>query len=258
MKNELSKLIITETCALNRVSLASGSKNVRNNREHNAFAYKVKGRTVYTVDGKNYVSDSKHVILLPKGLAYSFHCEEFGVCLMVEFETSVATFDTIQSFKINNPSEIYGLLDRMERNWTFQKTGYTAFCLSGIYQLIYKMEQQQEIPYALQKKMDCIRPSLSFLEENYSNPTLNSAQLAQLSGISEIYFRKLFTAIFGIPPKRYINTIRITKAKELLRSDYSFVLDVAESVGFSDIYHFYKVFKASTGCTPTEYAKRDQ
>jgi len=74
-------------------------------------------------------------------------------------------------------------------------------------------------------------------------------------GVSTVYFRKLFTKIIGISPINYIQQLRIKKAKEMLKSDFSKISVISEAVGYPNIYHFSKMFKQITGVSPTEYAK---
>ena len=54
---------------------------------------------------------------------------------------------------------------------------------------------------------------------------------------------------------RYLQTVRMEKAKDMLAGDYMPISDIAESVGFKSIYHFSKTFKNIVGYTPTEYGR---
>ena len=58
-----------------------------------------------------------------------------------------------------------------------------------------------------------------------------------------------------MPPKKYIGLIRMTKAKELLLTGEVTVQQVAEAVGFRDVYGFCKAFRKAHDCTPTEFRK---
>ena len=80
-------------------------------------------------------------------------------------------------------------------------------------------------------------------------------KLADISGISSVYFRKIFSEIYGMPPMQYVGRIRIEKAKGMLIGDFISVTQIAEMSGFGSVYHFCKAFKKSTGLTPTEWAK---
>jgi YesN/AraC family two-component response regulator len=60
----------------------------------------------------------------------------------------------------------------------------------------------------------------------------------------------------GISPISYVYELRIKKAKEMLKSDYSSIADIAQSLGYLSIYDFSKAFKKYTGVSPLKYAKQ--
>lgn len=70
-----------------------------------------------------------------------------------------------------------------------------------------------------------------------------------------MYFRKVFTRVYGESPIKYLRTVRIKKAKELLIGDDASIGRIAEMTGYSSVYTFSKMFKLETGVSPTEYAK---
>ncbi|MBR3941740.1 MAG: helix-turn-helix transcriptional regulator, partial [Clostridia bacterium] len=51
----------------------------------------------------------------------------------------------------------------------------------------------------------------------------------------------------------YTHNIRIEKAKEMLKSDYGTISDIAQSVGYPSIYDFSRAFKKHTGISPSKY-----
>ena len=83
-------------------------------------------------------------------------------------------------------------------------------------------------------------------------------ELAELCGVSTVYFRKLFDSVYGVPPIRWLNTLRMERACAMLESDYESIGQIAESVGCTSIYHFSRSFRAHTGVSPSEYAKREK
>ena len=76
--------------------------------------------------------------------------------------------------------------------------------------------------------------------------------------MSTVGFRKNFQATYGVSPIRYLHQYRIQKAKDLLSSDYGSITQVAESTGYSSVYHFSKMFSQYTGMSPTEYVKQSK
>jgi AraC-like DNA-binding protein len=71
--------------------------------------------------------------------------------------------------------------------------------------------------------------------------------------MSTVYFRELFHKVYGVSPMNYIQNLRIRRAKEMLRSDYSSITDIAFALGYNNIYEFSKAFKKHTGVPPTKY-----
>lgn len=55
----------------------------------------------------------------------------------------------------------------------------------------------------------------------------------------------------------YLHKLRIKKAKEILRSDYESISDIASSLGYADVYDFSRTFK-KVGLSPSQYAKLHQ
>ena len=76
--------------------------------------------------------------------------------------------------------------------------------------------------------------------------------LAKKSYLSKTNFFKLFKYELGISPNQFILNERISKAKELLKTNRS-IKEVAFATGFSDSNHFIKTFKSYEGITPGKY-----
>jgi AraC-like DNA-binding protein len=93
------------------------------------------------------------------------------------------------------------------------------------------------------------------INAQYSDPSLTNARLAEACSLSEVYFRKLFGAHFGISPKQFIIDHRLRRASQLLTEARRSISEIAEATGFSNQYHFSRIFKARFGITPSEYRK---
>ncbi len=80
--------------------------------------------------------------------------------------------------------------------------------------------------------------------------------LASQLAVSEDHLRRLFRAVYGKTPQQYLAERRIRHAAELLRKTPRGVKEVATAVGWSNVAHFYKLFKRSVGLTPAGYRAR--
>lgn len=92
----------------------------------------------------------------------------------------------------------------------------------------------------------------SYIRENYMYE-LSMQELARRMNYSEAYFCKLFKQSFGQNFISYLTDIRIEEAKRLLEQPTMNVKEVGRFVGYGDANYFAKVFKRSTGQSPTEY-----
>ena len=74
--------------------------------------------------------------------------------------------------------------------------------------------------------------------------------------VSEVYFRKLFLKHMNTSPKQYIIDIRLQKAKQLLAEGVFSISAISEKCGFSNPYHFCRIFKDRIGIPPLRIQKR--
>ena len=81
--------------------------------------------------------------------------------------------------------------------------------------------------------------------------------LSTLAGVNKTTLISIFKEVYGTTPIRYINRIRLRKAKELLVNTDTSVSEIADLVGFQSIHYFSRFFKAKENCTPMEYRMRN-
>lgn len=115
------------------------------------------------------------------------------------------------------------------------------------YAILYKLSPDE-------KDVGILLPAIEHIEKNYSSHNVSNTELARLCNISEVYFRKLFFRKLNTTPKQYLLDLRISKAKELLAEGTLKISAVAERCGFTNQYHFCRIFKDKVGKTPSEYA----
>lgn len=94
--------------------------------------------------------------------------------------------------------------------------------------------------------------ALEFIEENY-NEQISLNEIAEYTFVSTYYISRLFKKELGKNFVDYLNEIRITKAKELLKDLRYKTYEVAELVGITDAHYFSKLFKKYESITPSEY-----
>lgn len=93
-----------------------------------------------------------------------------------------------------------------------------------------------------------------FIEKNYKED-ISLNQIADEIGYSSSYISIIFKDYSGTYFVDYLNSFRVTKAKEIFNKQNISVRKTAKKVGFNSSQHFIRVFKKIEGITPGQYKK---
>ena len=76
---------------------------------------------------------------------------------------------------------------------------------------------------------------------------------AREAGLSRAHFFRLFEASVGVPPKVYLNVVRMEKAVDAVLNRSASVSDIARQLGFAEPAHFTRFFRNHSGVSPREF-----
>ena len=93
-----------------------------------------------------------------------------------------------------------------------------------------------------------------FLMEHF-NHKITLEDLGNHFNLNPFYLQKQFKRYIGQSPTEYLIYLRITKAKELIRTTDKSVGEIAREVGIDNLGYFTRLFKKVEGITPHEYNK---
>lgn len=218
------------------------------------IALKSGGKTYYNQNGKEILSDKNHVVLLPKGAVYEWTCTEQGECIVIDFDTLEEGSD-IHCVEVNDNSFILSAFAKLERIMSANDPASRLESMQLLFGVLLFLTKAANKRYVPSDKRHLLTPAVDHMTENYADAGINNDRLASLCGMSTVYFRKTFETVYGSSPIRYLHDLRMNKAKAILSGDYDSISQVAESVGYSSVYHFSKMFKHYTGQSPSAYAK---
>ena len=78
-------------------------------------------------------------------------------------------------------------------------------------------------------------------------------RLARQAGLSRAHFFRLFESSIGVPPKVYLNVVRVEQAVEAVLHDTTRVCEISAKLGFPEPAHFTRFFRNHTGVSPREF-----
>lgn len=162
-------------------------------------------------------------------------------------------------FKGQNAIKIEKILEDMYIEFTLKENGYKGMLRAYILQLFYLIFRTYEKnnsydPSTIGRQNEMVDDIIHYLNTHYDMPI----QLQDLSDqvfTSKSTLCRTFKECTGMTIKEYIQKTRINNACEYLLTTSNKVVDIANTVGYSDLKHFNKVFKRITGLTPIGYRK---
>ncbi len=97
--------------------------------------------------------------------------------------------------------------------------------------------------------------AIAIVERQYARPLTDTLVASQL-GLSTSHFRFLFKEATGQPFHRYLISVRLEKAKQMLIQQEAPVSVVARTVGFSGLSHFSRAFAQRFSVSPTNIRRQ--
>ena len=128
--------------------------------------------------------------------------------------------------------------------------------------LMARMMDAQSRDYALQEPARRRGQDQSLLfhaVEAYLQQHLSSVGLQDLAAqfhFQQDYFTRLIRERTGYTYSQLLQQLRLSQAKELLRTTRLPVWQVSERVGYQNKGYFYRLFEANTGLTPAQYRQQ--
>lgn len=117
--------------------------------------------------------------------------------------------------------------------------------------LIHQVSSQHDLKETLP---DAIQKAVRYMEDHYQED-ISLDKLSMITNISKYHFSKEFKRYTGLPPHEYLISLRIRRAKALLKTSDIPASKIARMVGINDVNNFNYHFKKRVGMTPTQYRK---
>ncbi|MGD0614986.1 MAG: AraC family transcriptional regulator [Verrucomicrobiota bacterium] len=102
-----------------------------------------------------------------------------------------------------------------------------------------------------------VQQMLDYIHEHYCSP-IQLDDLARAVNMNADYVSNLFSATMGMTFHRYLEDLRLARAKSLLRDPLKRVCEVAYAVGYPNPNHFRNVFKTRVGMPPSAWRETSE
>lgn len=150
-------------------------------------------------------------------------------------------------------------ITRMESLYREHAPGYELQLMANLYSLwqgLYALAEGQigeeasaDSNVLVQKKM------LDFIRTHYAEK-LSVDAIAAAGGVCRTKCWQIFRKYLNQTPNDYLNSFRLEKGMQLLKSTRMSITEIAESCGFSSASYFTELFTRQKGCSPTQYRRK--
>lgn len=108
-----------------------------------------------------------------------------------------------------------------------------------------------------QKKYHSIlEEAKNYIQQHFDDANISLNSVAASVNLSPNHFSSIFSQEMGKTFVEYLTSVRMEKAKELLRTSSLKSAEIAYAVGYKDAHYFSYLFKKNLNCTPKEYRQR--
>lgn len=124
-----------------------------------------------------------------------------------------------------------------------------GYFLSGqLFRLYYELSARQTNYRYFVKK------AKNYIDSNYME-NITIEDISKMLNMDRHYISRIFKNEVGLSMKAYMLKVRLEKAAELLKDNYT-VYQAVQTVGYSDISNFSHKFKQMFGVSPKDYANK--
>ena len=239
----LSEVTVTEVCGIMTVHSKRGENTRMKNRPSYGLSLCYEGQITYKQNGREYTSKSDVALILPMGESYEIIRKRTGDFPVINFKTQEPLTKEIKVIEIHGRERIFKSFEEIKR--LYVGGGNRMKIMSLFYEILDSLTSARE--------HGILEPAIKFIYDNFHCENINNSLLAEKCNLSEVYFRRLFKERLKTTPKQFIITLRIQKAKQLLKEGREKISVICERCGFSSQYHFCRAFKESVGVAPSEY-----
>ncbi len=210
--------------------------------------YVVSGEGDFTREGKTYHLGMGDIFVIPPYLEtyYQADANRPWQYIWIGFTATGGLPDPFQAPVIHCPAA--GAIFEEMKNCARYEAGRSAFLAARLWELMSLLLEQGK------PEVDYIKKALHCIRSEYMT-ALTVQGLADRLGLDRSYFSALFKERTGLPPGKYLLRYRMEKAAELMLRHGERPSTAASSVGYPDLYHFSKTFKAHFGLSPRDYLK---
>lgn len=220
------------------------------------FVYFLRAKGSFTDgEGTVYPITDSTVVLLKRGDAYRFYaeagCEYITSAYTVSCDEASSLSLLPRTFLADEFTRL--TLEQIDREWQLLRPTSFMSCrlkLLSWYLHLVSDERRRALTHD-----PAVAKALDFIHANFRRNFL-SHELTVCCSQSISHLRVKFRRELGMTVLAYRDMLRIRLSREMLSSRLYSVKETAYALGYADVYHFTKAFKAAVGIPPARFVRQ--
>lgn len=232
--------------------------------ESNILLFITKGSLYYWIDKEEVHLQKGEALFIPQGSLrygasdqvsdhkrYSTH---FSLHVQPKDNPWIRNLQRHWKVTISNPDYIKQRYVTLNQQWLAKFPYYSEICQAILCEILSIMMRDKESALTPSIKVGHIMELKKYIFHHYREKILLK-ELADHIDRTPNYVSTIFKEVTGQTPVEYIQSVRISAAKEILVNHSMSIAEVADYLGFCDPFYFHHVFKKVTGHAPSALLK---
>jgi AraC-like DNA-binding protein len=247
-----------------REQCAPAYRIARNGFKFHCIEFVSSGRGMLTLSGGScplrpgaifcYGPDTPHSIQTDPDAPLLKHFVDFTGCDLIAL-LKTTEFGKGNAFYVSRPFRIRSIFENLIETGNTDSRNRDALCALLVRQLILTaddsaIDQDAAVSPAWQTYLRCRQ----HIERNALEIS-TVGEVADACFIDRAYLSRLFKRFASESPLQLLTRLKMNKAADLLSSGELLIKQIGERVGFSDPYHFSRVFKRVYGMPPETFTR---
>ena len=235
--------------------------------KHNLYelTFVDRGTLDTSIDGVNYTLNSSDLIIYGKN---QFHTQAVNNDLSCSYLTIMFDMKCDDERLICNKifhcrKELYKSIRKFAKNISSEIPYSENLILNNFHEIIIRLFQYDyldvddaKLPTESQQHFqdEILERILAYINKMICSP-INIEELCSKFAISRSSLQTLFKNNLNTSPKKYINDLKLSKSKELIKENKYTISEIAFMLGFNSIHYFSRAFTQHYEISPSEYAQ---
>ena len=220
-------------------------------RQYSTLSFRMEGGAHIESADCDMRIDANSILFIPAGYSYHIKSQQ-EVVLCINLNISNQDKLLPQDFHPQNSPVFRDNFKSIYQTWSLKRPGYYHKCMSMLYTILSQLDKQCSSIYHSPAFLS-IKHAMDYMHEHFTNEEMSVSSLCQIANLSDTQFRRHFYEVYQTTPIKYLQTLRINYAADLLVNSTLSIEEISAMSGFSDSKYFCFVFKKLKSCPPSVF-----